>query len=260
MSNTNLPWYKEYATNEVAQILDLDIVEIGAYYKLKLKYWSTRDTGLTPDMIQRLSGKELEQTFKYIIDRFYVEVDGSFHHKGLLEQVEKHKENSLRQKIKLTEKSPLGDLEVTSSYPLSSSSSSSTSSSKIINIKKNKSEDFDQFWSQIKRKISKGQCLKAYNKLPDDWSTKPDQLAELYNNHYDSINDKQFTKHPATWLNAESYLDVVSKAVNDDITEEQQDELDKSDWEFAKKIGKWPMAYTSERIRRCEEKYGKINS
>ena len=55
-------------------------------------------------------------------------------------------------------------------------------------------------------------------------------------------------------------LNVINKAVNDDLTEEQQNERDKSDWEFAKRIGRWLPAFSAERIRRCEEKYGKINS
>jgi len=258
MSNMELPWYKEYATNEIAQLIDLNEVEMGVYYKLKLVYWSSRDVGISIDMLDRLSNEDNNLVYKYIIERFFTQVDGAYHHKGLLEQIEKYKENSLKQKIKLTEKSPLGDLKVTSSHLLSSSSSSS--SSNIINIKKVKLENFDKFWTQVKRKVSKGQCQKAYNKLPEEWSTKPDKLAELYNAHYDLATDKQYTKHPATWLNAESYLDVINKAVNDELTEEQQNERDKSDWEFAKRIGKWPMAYTSERIRRCEDKYGKINS
>ena len=262
MSNMELPWYKEYATNEIAQLIDLNEVEMGVYYKLKLVYWSSRDEGISVNMLDRLSNEDNKLIYKYIIERFFTEVDGAYHHKGLLEQIEKYKENSLKQKIKLTEKSPLGDLKATSSHLLSSSSSSSSysSSSKIINIKKVKSDNFDKFWSQVKRKVSKGQCQKAYNKLLEEWSAQPDKLAELYNTHYDLATDKQFTKHPATWLNAESYLDVINKAVNDDLTEDQQDEVDKKDWEFATRIGKWPMAYTSERIRRCEDKYGKINS
>ena len=260
MSNMELPWYKEYATNEIAQLIDLNEVEMGVYYKLKLVYWSSRDVGISIDMLDRLANEDNNLVYKYIIERFFTQVDGAYHHKGLLEQIEKYKENSLKQKIKLTEKSPLGDLKVTSSHLLSSSSSSSSSTSNIINIKKVKSENFDKFWTQVKRKVSKGQCQKAYNKLPEEWSTQPDKLAELYNAHYDLATDKQYTKHPATWLNAESYLDVINKAVNDDLTEDQQDERDKSDWEFAKRMGRWLPAFSAERIRRCEEKYGKINS
>ena len=58
MSNMELPWYKEYATNEIAQLIDLNEVEMGVYYKLKLVYWSSRDEGISVNMLDRLSNED----------------------------------------------------------------------------------------------------------------------------------------------------------------------------------------------------------
>ena len=47
-------------------------------------------------------------------------------------------------------------------------------------------DNFDIFWSKVNRKISKGQSQKAYNKLAEEWGSKPEALAELYNKHCSS--------------------------------------------------------------------------
>ena len=51
-------------------------------------------------------------------------------------------------------------------------------------------------------------------KLEDKWIEKPEELAELYNKYYKSVEDKQFAKQPAFWLSAKKYEDEQPKAVN----------------------------------------------
>ena len=78
---------------------------------------------------------------------------------------------------------------------------------KIINNDKNILSNFNLFWSKVNRKISKGQSEKAYTKLAEEWKSKPEILAELYNKHCSNASELQFSKHPSTWLNAQGYLD-----------------------------------------------------
>ena len=253
MSSTDLPWFKEYATNTLAQTLELDFEELGIYQHLKLKYWCERETGLSEGVINRIKDKCNVVKFEYVINTFFIYENGFFYHKELQDQIEKQKENSLRQKkIKVTESEPLGMLEVTSKEPLSSSSSSSSSNNNTPHP-----IGFELFWKGVKNKIGVGHARKAFNKLPDDWKNKPLELQDLYNKHF--IKNEKFSKHPATWINAECFLDSVDDT-EDIITEEDQKELDKRDWEFASRLGAWPMAYSSERINRCEKQFGKINS
>tara|TARA_R100000908_G_C3665393_1_gene90739 strand:- start:57 stop:638 length:582 start_codon:yes stop_codon:yes gene_type:complete len=82
-----------------------------------------------------------------------------------------------------------------------------TKHNKIINNDKNILSNFNIFWSKVNRKISKGQSERAYSKLADEWGSKPEALAELYNKHCSKASEIQFSQHPSTWLNAKGYLD-----------------------------------------------------
>ena len=82
------------------------------------------------------------------------------------------------------------------------------------NHNKNKYKDevivfnyFNEFWELVTNKVSKGQALKNYKKVDKEWIAKPQELAEMYNEHYNSLTDKTFAKQPAFWLSAEKYLD-----------------------------------------------------
>ena len=71
---------------------------------------------------------------------------------------------------------------------------------------------FLKFWQKVANKVSKGTAEKNYMKIEDEWIEKPEELAELYNKYYKSVEDKQFAKQPAFWLSAKKYLDEQPKA------------------------------------------------
>ena len=71
---------------------------------------------------------------------------------------------------------------------------------------------FKVFWEKVANKVSKGIAEKNYMKLEDEWIEKPEELAEMYNKYYKSVEDKQFAKQPAYWLSAKKYLDEQPKA------------------------------------------------
>ena len=68
---------------------------------------------------------------------------------------------------------------------------------------------FDEFWSKVKRKVSKGQSEKAFKKLAREWIDKPSELADLYNQHCAGKDDIQFCQHPSTWLNGKGFEDTI---------------------------------------------------
>jgi hypothetical protein len=68
---------------------------------------------------------------------------------------------------------------------------------------------FDEFWSKVKRKVSKGKSEKAFKKLAREWIDKPEELADLYNQHCASKDDIQFSQHPSTWLNGKGFEDTI---------------------------------------------------
>ena len=84
----------------------------------------------------------------------------------------------------------------------------------LPNTNKNKisySPHFLKFWDKVVNKVSKGIAEKNYVKLDEEWLEKPIELATMYNNYYNSIEDKQFAKQPAFWLSAKKYLDENPK-------------------------------------------------
>ena len=251
MSSMDLPFFKCYASNELAVTMELSNEELGLYFRLMNKYWCERERGLDKSTMERFYKQSPIEHVEYILDKFFILKDSTYHHKGLLEQIETYNINSQRQKkrIEVTSEQPQGNLKVTSKVALSSSSSSSSSN----NIKHDLT--FDLFWKDVKNKLGVGQVKKAFSKLPDDWKNKPEVLSNLYNQHF--ISQGKFAKYPATWLNAECYLD--STVIDDEPTEEEQKQYDRRDWEFAKNQGRWPTAYSSQRIKNYEDQFGKIN-
>ena len=71
---------------------------------------------------------------------------------------------------------------------------------------------FLKFWEKVANKVSKGTAEKNYMKLEDEWIEKPEELAEMYNKYYKSVEDKKFAKQPAYWLSAKKYEDEKPKA------------------------------------------------
>ena len=73
---------------------------------------------------------------------------------------------------------------------------------------------FVKFWEKVANKVSKGTAEKNYMKLEDEWIEKPEELAEMYNKYYKSVEDKKFAKQPAYWLSAKKYEDEKPKALS----------------------------------------------
>ena len=91
------------------------------------------------------------------------------------------------------------------------------------NTTKNKisySPHFLKFWDKVVNKVSKGIAEKNYVKLDEEWLEKPIELATMYNNYYNSIEDKQFAKQPAFWLSAKKYLDEQPKKTSEEKLEQ----------------------------------------
>jgi hypothetical protein len=72
-------------------------------------------------------------------------------------------------------------------------------------------DQFNEFWELVNNKVSKGQASKNYQKLDKEWALQPKELAEAYNDYYNSIAEKKYAKQPAFWLSAEKYLDEKPK-------------------------------------------------
>jgi hypothetical protein len=73
---------------------------------------------------------------------------------------------------------------------------------------------FDDFWAMYDKKIDSKKCMAKYEKLTEIQRAKIKQTLPAY---LSTINDKQFQKHPATYLNNECWNDDIFS-----ITPQQQ--------------------------------------
>ena len=192
--------------------------ELGIYFRLIFYAWSKE--GYLPndkEFIQclcpnpnNINNDKIDKILK-----LYWTYDGSDWDKGWYQK--RLREEYIRA-VNTTNQNKLNGArggQATAQRLLSDRSSETTASiSKSKSISNNKYKDeviifnyFNEFWELVTNKVSKGQALKNYKKVDKDWLQKPKELAEMYNEHYNSITDKTFAKQPAFWLSAEKYLD-----------------------------------------------------
>ena len=103
-----------------------------------------------------------------------------------------------------------------------SESESESKKDKENKQKKKKECAFDLFWNPVIRKMDKGRARLAFEKAKAKTDLTPQELADRYNAHVRAADEIRYSKHPSTWLNAESWEDQdvseapVSKPWNDD--------------------------------------------
>ena len=184
--------------------------ELGIYFRLIFYAWSKE--GYLPNdkrFIYNLTPNAEKEKVDFII-KLYWEYDGSTWHKGWFQK--RLREEYIRA-VNTTNQNKLNGArggQATAQRLLSDRSSetiASKSKSKSISNNKVYTSEFHIFWELINNKVSKGQALKNYSKLDKEWALQPEELANYYNDYYNSIIEKKFAKQPAFWLSAEKYLD-----------------------------------------------------
>ena len=126
---------------------------------------------------------------------------------------------------------------------------------------------FNEKWKELPHK--RGSLKKActnYLSSKDDPNLDIPNIEELfvfYNNH-----QKQYADQPKYITSLDRYIDdckwledtsfEIKQSLSEEKKDEDQDAMDRSAWETAKRIGRWFPAYKSEMISRCERKFGSI--
>lgn len=77
----------------------------------------------------------------------------------------------------------------------------------ITNIQINKEQLFNRFWIDYQYKIGKDKTLKIWNKLTIDEMNK---CLKAISSYVQSTPDKQYRKHPATYLNGKHWEDEIN--------------------------------------------------
>lgn len=205
-------WYL-FTEDFIAGTQHLTNEQIGIYIRLLCWNWNKRCSGIlnnenTYFRIGNCITDSEKESCKQVLDQFFVLVGHHYQNERQLQEylfitrrIEASKKNGMlggrpkKPSIEPREKPP------------------TTTPTNTSNSTKLHKAYFNTFWQKVNYKVNKGRAEKNYLKLEKEWIDKPQDLAILFNKHYDSVSDKQFAKHPAFWLSDKRYLDEGIKSV-----------------------------------------------
>ena len=102
-------------------------------------------------------------------------------------------------------------------------------------------DGFAEFWAIYPRKVGKGAARKAWNKARKTATTEQIVVACNLSASVRRNQDPQYTAHPATWLNAERWLDDVN------TQEPETPELEIPRWEPCSKCNNGWLYFTDDK-------------
>ena len=212
-------WYL-FTDSFVSGTSHLTNLECGIYIRLLCWNWNKRCSGIPSDKktyyrIASCHSDDEKIACDNVLKEFFVLVNDHYQNEKQLEEylyitrrMEASRENGrLGGRPKKPSQNPPTPTTTNTTYP------------KKIN-KITYSPHFLKFWDKVVNKVSKGIAEKNYVKLDEEWLVKPEELATMYNNYYNSIEDKQFAKQPAFWLSAKKYLDEQPKKQSEEKLEQ----------------------------------------
>ena len=210
-------WYL-FTEDFVAGTQHLSNEEVGIYIRLLCFNWNKRCSGIPNDSstqyrIANCFTDNEKKSCDNVLQEFFVLVNDKYQNERQLQEylyisrrMEASKENG---KLGGRPKKPSDNLDKT---PLPHTPTPTSYPKKIK--QPNYNPLFKVFWEKVANKVSKGTAEKNYMKLEDKWIEKPEELADMYNKYYKSVEDKQFAKQPAFWLSAKMYEDEQPKAIS----------------------------------------------
>ena len=207
-------WYL-FTEDFVAGTQHLSNEEVGIYIRLLCFNWNKRCSGIPNDSstqyrIANCFTDNEKKSCDNVLQEFFVLVNDKYQNERQLQEylyisrrMEASKENG---KLGGRPKKPSDNLDKT---PLPHTPTPTAKQTKV-----SYAPLFLKFWDKVANKVSKGTAEKNYMKLEDKWIEKPEELADMYNKYYKSVEDKQFAKQPAFWLSAKKYEDEQPKAIS----------------------------------------------
>ena len=210
-------WYL-FTEDFVAGTQHLSNEEVGIYIRLLCFNWNKRCSGIPNDSstqyrIANCFTDNEKKSCDNVLQEFFVLVNDKYQNERQLQEylyisrrMEASKENG---KLGGRPKKPSDNLDKT---PLPHTPTPTSYPKKIK--QPNYNPLFKVFWEKVANKVSKGTAEKNYMKLEDKWIEKPEELADMYNKYYKSVEDKQFAKQPAFWLSAKKYEDEKPKEIS----------------------------------------------
>ena len=218
-------WYL-FTEDFIAGTQALSNEEIGIYIRLLCWNWNKRCSGIPNEVMkyQRIANcisESEKESCEIVIKEFFVLVNNHYQNERQLQEylfitkrMEASKQNG---KLGGRPKKPSIEPRVEPSSPPSTNPPTTTPTPTTYPTKTSKisyNPFFHKFWNKVSNKVSKGIAEKNFVNIEPEWIEKAEELADMYNKYYSSIEDKQFAKQPAFWLSAKKYLDEQPKSVS----------------------------------------------
>lgn len=220
-----IPYMPLYVADYLADTSHLGALENGAYLLLLMNYWQRGEPLPASDkhlaVICRMS---LEQwkAIKPEIMPFFEEADGKWNHKRVDAELQRFAEKSEKAKVSRaqrgkndppTDDQPPSNERATNVEPTFNHTSKGKEGKKELLLaqpraKVNREPGFEEFWAHCPRKVGKGSARIAYRKAITQ--TSPETLLAALRVFAAKQLGKEpnFIPHPASWLNAERWLDA----------------------------------------------------
>ena len=201
-------WYL-FTDDFIAGTQHLTNLEVGIYIRLLCWNWNKKCVGIPSDNITyyRIASCHTHnerEACDNVLREFFILMETNKYQNA--KQLEEYIYITRRMEASRENGRLGGRPKKPSQNPPTNTTTNTTKQTKI-----NYSPHFLKFWEKVVNKVSKGIAEKNYLKLDKEWLEKPVELATMYNNYYNSIEDKQFAKQPAFWLSAKKYLDENPK-------------------------------------------------
>ena len=206
-------WYL-FTDDFIAGTQHLTNLEVGIYIRLLCWNWNKKCVGIPSDNITyyRIASCHTHnerEACDNVLREFFILMETNKYQNA--KQLEEYVYITRRMEASRENGRLGGRPKKPSQNPPTTTTTNTTKQTKI-----NYSPHFLKFWEKVVNKVSKGIAEKNYLKLDKEWIEKPVELATMYNNYYNSIEDKQFAKQPAFWLSARKYEDEEPKKVNNE--------------------------------------------
>ena len=202
-------WYL-FTEDFVAGTMSNTAVEVGVYIRLLCWNWNKRCQGIPKDSnayyrIANCITEEEKKACETVLKQFFVEVQDHYQNERQLQEylfiTKRIEASKINGRLGGRPKKPRQNPPTLTTTP-------------TIKPKTKKKDNFPLFWKDISNKLSKGIAEKNFKSLDAKWKDKPEELAEMYNKYYHSVEDKKFAKQPAYWLSAKKYEDQEAKIEN----------------------------------------------
>ena len=202
-------WYL-FTEDFVAGTMSNSAVEVGVYIRLLCWNWNKRCQGIPKDSnayyrIANCITEEEKKACETVLKQFFVEVQDHYQNERQLQEylfiTKRIEASKINGRLGGRPKKPRQNPPTLTTTP-------------TIKPKTKKKDNFPLFWNKIVNKVSKGIAEKNFKSLDAEWKEKPEELAEMYNKYYHSIEDKKFCKQVGFWISAKKYEDQEAKIEN----------------------------------------------